>query len=302
MNYFHSFTALIITSFSLTSWGDVDHGIGINLLRDTQEFDLNGMPLTLSTHIPKLQYQLSSGPWTLNLSKGEGESHASDTTLSSTIRYQLISEQEIQSIYLDYNFQQSWISLGYSEQKDSQGYQTIEDNIRSFNSNEMKQASWIIGWVYAWYFNDSQITLSIGSQYQNTDEVYQLLAIQLNSTNYVESDDVSHSGWLGNVDLNYQEYISISSDVHWMLGLGGSYNRSLNGETHIQQTSRVRFAGSNISTSNDDFFLNSESSSTNIILQTGLMTDSASFNLSVDNVINENWRKAYIELGSTLYF
>ena len=302
MNLRFTVLGLAILTVSQFSWSEIGHGIGLGIQHQTQKFELASDTLNLAVRSQKIQYQLTSGPWLFTLSASEGDTSQSQLNIPNQPRYQLQFEQNSQSIYLDYNFKQAWVSVGISQTNQEQFYQYNFSGTRAQNTSEIGYTSYYADLGYGWYFDDGQLLLTTGITQQSSNEEFEYLQSINNVGNSSNQGDVNQSGWLGNINLNYQHYFVLNESLHGLIGAGINHSRSLDGETHLSQTTRTRLASTQLLSSDEEFYIESDSRSTSLTLQTGLITDFGNLNLSADKLTSENWKDSVVELGLTLYF
>jgi len=288
---------------SPSCWAELDHGVSVGISQQTQVVDLNSNTLNLPVCSPKIQYQLISGPWLIIASASKGNKNQASLSLDDTLRYQLDFNQTSESLYFDYSFEQLIISLGYSQSSLQQTFKTNENGARSAGTNRTDYRSFVTGIGYGWHFEQSQLLTSLSLGQQTTDEYYQLQEI-INNTQNIQSshDEISQSGWLGSLNVNYQHYFSVSEHIQWMLGSGIQYSEIIDGEAHIYQSSHTRLAGNRFFASEHESLVDSDSSSTSLMVQSSLIVDNGSIHLSADKLTSESWSDALFEFDITLYF
>lgn len=286
--------------FTPMCWANADHALSLGMVQQTQNFTLNDEQLELRVRSPKVRYQLATGPWLVMVSASQGDNNRSHISTNDPLRYQLYFEQTSESLYLDYNFEQSWISIGYSQSSQQQIYNANENGTRSASSSQADYRSFVIDAGYGWYFESSQLLATFGVSQQTSDEQYQLLQI----SNHIQSshDEITQSGWLAHASIGYQHYFSINEQWDLMLGSGLYHSRSIDGEAHISQTSRTRLPGNRVLTSEESVLIDSDSNSTSVIVQSGLITNYGSVNISADKLTDEDWQNALIELSVSVFF
>lgn len=290
--------------FTPMCWANADHALSLGVVQQTQNFTLNDTQLELRVRSPKVRYQLATGPWLITVSASQGDNNRSHISTSDPLRYQLYFEQTSESLYLDYNFEQSWISIGYSQSGQQQTYNANEGNMRSASSTQADYGSFVIDTGYGWYFKNSQLLATFGVSRQTSDERYQLLQLSNTSQNNNQSsyDQITQSGWLAHTSIGYQHYFAINEQWDLMLGSGLYHSRSIDGEAHISQTSRTRLPGNRVLTSEESVLIDSDSNSTSVIVQSGLITNYGSVNISADKLTDEDWQNALIELSVSVFF
>ena len=293
-----------ITLFaSSLCWGEIEHGLGINILQEKQSYYLNSQEIDLVTYTPELQYQFIYRQWQLGLYGSLSDSHDSGIQSHSQLKYQITSEQNSHGIYLDYNFLNSWLSLSFDDAHLQYSHQSNDNSIRSFGNNQIDSQTWSVDFGYAWLFNDGQLTLSLGTSYQASEESFQLLQTQVNILGSVyDQDNIAQSGWLGNISSHYQHYFSFDNHISWMLGIGLSHSQSIQGEAYLSETSQTQLAGNRLTSSEDEYFIESDSDSTRFIIQSGILLEAGTVNISLDKLTSEPWSDALLELGFSLYF
>lgn len=296
-----TFGALGISPFC---WSALDHGASTNLIHQHQNYDISGETLRLPVKVPSFTYNLSGGPWAINASISEGEASDSELESGAPLRYSLKYEQKGKSLFIDYNFDDAWLSTGYSIMKQYQAYWASANGIRTLSDNKLDIESIVIESGFGWYFDASQILASLGLTYQTINDQYQLsqtLTGDLN-INEINSDEIKETALLGDFNLRYQYYLPASDSSHWLLGAGYRYSKSVNGSAQISQTTRVRLAGTNVLSEDDKLFVESDSESSSLQIQTGLILDYGSLDILVDKLVDDSWSNAFIEAGITLYF
>lgn len=288
---------------SSLSWGALEHGVGINLIQEKQSYYLNNREIDLVTYTPQLQYQLIYQHWQLGLSGSLADSHDQGIQSDSQLRYQITSEQNSHGIYLDYNFTQAWLSLSFSDTHNQYSHQSSDNVIRSFGGNKIDSQNWNLDFGYAWLFDNGQLSLSLGTSYQESNESFQLLQTQISVPGSVyDQDNITQSGWLGNISSHYQHYYSITKNISGMLGLGLSHSQSIKGEAYLSETSHTQLAGTRLASSEDEYFIERDSDSTSIIIQSGILLEAGTINVSLDKLTRDPWSDALLELGFSLYF
>ncbi len=304
MKSIYTTTGMLVILLTQFSWAELDHGISVGVLQQTQLFDLNNTTLNLLTNTPKIQYQLSSGPWLITASASKDEENRSRLSNLYPLRYKLDFKQSSESLYIDYNFDQLWASAGYSQSHFKQSFISSESDNYSEGENQSDYRSFIIDIGYGWHFENSQFSTSVGFSQQASNESYQLnQVIDSNRQNNQSTlDQIKQSGLLGSLSISYQHYFSMNQHLDWMLGSGINYSESIDGEAHTSQTSHTRLTESRFFASEDESFIDSDSKSTSLMVQSSLIMDHGSINLSADKLTSEIWSDALIEFGISLYF
>ena len=285
-------------------WAKADHALSLGVVQQTHIFTLNDAQLELAVRSPKVRYQLATGPWLVTLTASQGDNNRSHIKINDPLRYQLYFEQTSESLYVDYSFEQSWISAGYRQSNQQQTYSANESGTRSASSTQADDRSFLIDAGYVWYFKNSQLLATLGASQQTSDERYQLLQLKSTSQNNAQTshDDITQSGWLAHFSIAYQHYFSINEQWDLMLGSGLSHSRSIDGEARISQTSRTRLPGNRVLTSEESVLIDSDAKSSSVIIQSGVIADYGRVNLSADKLTSEDWQDALIELSFSVFF
>ena len=285
-------------------WATADHALSLGVVQQTQIFTLNDTQLELGVRSPKISYQLANGAWLLTLTASQGDNTRTHASLDDPLRYQLNFEQTSESLYLDYSFEKSWVSVGYSQSGQQQTYGANESGTRSASSTQADYRSFIIDAGYGWYFKNSQLLATFGVSQQASDERYQFLQLNNMTLNNIQSshDDITQSGWLVHTSIAYQHYFSINEQWDLMLGCGLYHSRSIDGEARISQTSRTRLLGNRVLTSEESVLISSDSKDSSVIVQSGVITDYGSVNLSADKLTSDDWQDALVDLSVSVFF
>lgn len=298
------FYILMACSLLATNASALEHGAGISVIQQKQEFDIEGKPLKLTFHTPSFQYSLSAGPWSVSLSINEGETDDFNISSDEPLRYTLRHKHESLQGFIDYNFENTWITTGYLSTEQSHSYWASDDTVRTFATSQLKVKSLLIESGYAWSFESSQVLTSLGLTYQDIEDSYNSLRGPTNnfSANQVDNGEVSEKASLADVGISYQHYLSVNKKIDLLLGIALQHSESISGSAQISQTSQIRLAGNNLLPQENSSLVESASSSTSIALQSGLIMDYGSINFSANKLTSEKWDDALMELGITLYY
>lgn len=299
------YLAIFLCGFLLcsSSMAAVTHGLSLGVIEQAHTFELSQNSLSLSTRSPKIQYQLTTGPWLLSLYASNGDNDKTDASFTDNLRYQLQFEQHSESLYLDYNAERLWLSFGYAQAKQKQSYAANESGLRSASNSEASFHSIVYSLGYGWYFTQSQLLVSSGITLQHYDEQAQLIKSSVNSQAVQSSRyETTENGWIANINISYQYYIDINDQLTWMLGSGVHYSENISGDAQISQTSRTRLSATRFITDQDQLVIDSESKSTSLSVQSGLILDNLSVNFFMEKLTTQDWDEALMEISATVYF
>jgi len=293
--------ALFIRPSFASEW---NQGLSLSIVQQQQRFQINNEETHLAIRSPSFQYMVSNGPWSVNLSFNEGDAGESQLNSGNNSRYSLRFEQSSYSLFLDYGLDDYWFSMGYLTSSETQAYWASADNIRTLSGNDIDIQSIVIEAGSGWYFSDSQFTASIAFTHQAIEEAFnffQSTSVPLSATSF-NNDEYNENAYVGDLRLQYQYYVPLNEQGHGVIGIGIQHSETLDGSANISQTSKVRVAGNQLLSNEDELYIESASESTSIQIQLGYLLDYGSINLAADKLVDDDWRDALIELGITLYF
>jgi len=293
--------ALLIRPSFASEW---NQGLSLSIVQQQQRFQINNEETHLAVRSPNFQYLVSKGPWSVNLSFNEGNASESQLNSGNNSRYSLRFEQSSYSLFLDYGLDDYWLSMGYLTSSETQAYWASADSIRTLSGNDIDIQSIVIEAGSGWYFSDSQFTASIAFTHQAIEEAFnffQSTSVPLSATSF-NNDEYNENAYIGDLRLQYQYYLPLNEQGHGVIGIGIQHSETLDGSANISQTSKVRVAGNQLLSNEDELYIESASESTSIQIQLGYLLDYGSINLAADKLVDDDWRDALIELGITLYF
>ncbi len=281
---------------------DIYQSINLALTQQSQSFDFESADRSLDLQGFRLGYQYGIDQWRFGVDyNGASDSRELSRSLNNA-GFSLTSENSGIGFFAEYNWDNSWLGLGYGDSHTEHHYgffngsdkREIEDSIVDYSSATLDG-----GYLFA--TDSGQWILSASLIHQLIKEeshyVYNVPNPELDQN---LDSIIDETGLLAGMGLHYGHYFPINND--WQLYLNAGLYRQvvLEGEARTQPSRKsqpIRLQSED--TLSQDA---SQSASTSQQLQFSLLHNQGNLNFNVDKLSNQKISEAYYSVGFGVNF